>query len=255
MTAISIPTVANYYSPEKKNAQNWGLDSRLITVVGAGALGSQVVMNLAKIGAGQIAVFDDDVIEQHNASNQMFYSREDVGRRKVDVLRDRVELLAGREVANNLTCLRYRVTPESKAAWNWINKSEVLFLCVDSLVARATIVQRLINNAKRRGGLEQQTLVVDGRMGAHSTEAWSFGFTIENAEKYLTTVGNDSDVRVDTGSCGETQNVGATAGVVVGHMMWLYLNALQKPRKEVFESGVQGVTGDFRPWFLSTLTI
>ncbi len=56
-----------------------------ITVIGAGAVGSATVLVLAKMGCGNIAVWDDDVLEPHNVSNQVCKPSM-VGRPKVEAL-------------------------------------------------------------------------------------------------------------------------------------------------------------------------
>lgn len=253
MSGVELrPTnLTSYYDRERR--PDWFRGTRLVTVVGAGALGSQIVLQLSKMGAGRIAVFDPDIIEAHNASNQLVYSLDDVGEHKVKALKRKIGLLAGKERLDDIIAIPHKVDDERISSWNWVNKSEVLFLCVDSLAARKNIVQRLIRTANKTRH-KNSLLVVDGRMGAHSLEAWSFGFTVENGRKYLEGMGDDADIPDDVGSCGRTQNVGATACITVGHMMWLYLNALQKPREEVFGS-VQSVLVDTRPLVLSHLTI
>lgn len=60
-----------------------------ITVVGAGAIGSMVVLTLAKMGFHNITVFDDDIIEHVNINNQ-FYRISDINKLKVDALKELV---------------------------------------------------------------------------------------------------------------------------------------------------------------------
>lgn len=61
----------------------------LITVCGAGALGSHLADNLARQGFRQIRVIDRDRVEEHNVSTQL-YGAADVGAWKVEVLRNRL---------------------------------------------------------------------------------------------------------------------------------------------------------------------
>jgi len=58
-----------------------------VVVGGAGAIGSQVSMMLARIGIGRLIVIDHDILEEHNTANQL-YTSEDIGMRKVDALRE-----------------------------------------------------------------------------------------------------------------------------------------------------------------------
>ena len=58
-----------------------------VVVGGAGAIGSQVSMMLARIGIGRLIVIDHDILEEHNTANQL-YTSEDIGMRKVYALRE-----------------------------------------------------------------------------------------------------------------------------------------------------------------------
>ena len=60
-----------------------------LTVCGAGAIGSNLVDNLARQGFRRLRSIDRDRVEEHNISTQL-YDVGDVGAWKVDVLRNRV---------------------------------------------------------------------------------------------------------------------------------------------------------------------
>ena len=60
-----------------------------VTICGAGALGSHLADNLARQGVRNLRVIDDDRIEEHNVSTQL-YGAAEVGAPKVDVLRNRL---------------------------------------------------------------------------------------------------------------------------------------------------------------------
>ncbi len=55
-----------------------------ILVVGAGALGNEVIKNLALMGIGNILIADFDTIEDSNLSRSVLFRESDNGRRKVD---------------------------------------------------------------------------------------------------------------------------------------------------------------------------
>jgi adenylyltransferase/sulfurtransferase len=55
-----------------------------VLVVGAGALGNEVIKNLALMGIGNILVADFDTIEDSNLSRSVLFRASDRGRRKVD---------------------------------------------------------------------------------------------------------------------------------------------------------------------------
>lgn len=64
-----------------------------IMVVGAGALGNEVLKNLALLGAGHLFVVDFDAIEVSNLTRSVFFRADDRGRAKVDVMAERVQAL------------------------------------------------------------------------------------------------------------------------------------------------------------------
>ena len=54
-------------------------------VAGCGALGNEVLKNLALMGAGHVTIVDFDRVEQGNLSRSVLYGKADVGQYKVDV--------------------------------------------------------------------------------------------------------------------------------------------------------------------------
>lgn len=55
-----------------------------VLVIGAGALGNEVIKNLALMGIGNILIADFDTIEDSNLSRSILFRTSDRGRRKVD---------------------------------------------------------------------------------------------------------------------------------------------------------------------------
>lgn len=58
--------------------------STRVLVVGAGALGNEILKNLALLGFGQVVVVDLDRIEESNLSRAVLFRPEDVGQHKAD---------------------------------------------------------------------------------------------------------------------------------------------------------------------------
>ena len=64
-----------------------------ILIVGCGALGSPIAMYLAGAGIGTITIADFDTIEITNLHRQVFYNEEEIGKKKTDLLQERIHSL------------------------------------------------------------------------------------------------------------------------------------------------------------------
>src|SRR5258708_3150418 len=64
----------------------WWEQSRVenakLLVVGAGALGNEIIKNLALLGAGQVIVVDKDCVEKSNLSRSILFRQRDEGQPK-----------------------------------------------------------------------------------------------------------------------------------------------------------------------------
>lgn len=65
------------------------LQRATVGIAGCGGLGSNAAISLARAGVGRLILADPDVVEESNLNRQQFF-REDIGRRKVDALAERV---------------------------------------------------------------------------------------------------------------------------------------------------------------------
>jgi len=81
-----------------------------VFVVGAGGLGSPVLLYLAAAGIGTIGIIDDDRVDISNLQRQVLHRTEDVGRMKVDSAKE--QLLA---LDPNVTIIEHkeRLSPEN----------------------------------------------------------------------------------------------------------------------------------------------
>lgn len=98
------------------------------TVIGVGAIGRQVAMQLAAIGAPSIQLIDFDTVDATNVTTQGYHT-DDVGQPKVLATADAIRCL---DPTLRVTTVqdRYRAKQEI---------GEVVFCCVDSISARAAI--------------------------------------------------------------------------------------------------------------------
>jgi molybdopterin-synthase adenylyltransferase len=73
------------------------LDATPVTLCGAGAVGSHLADNLARLGIRRWKVIDRDRVEEHNAGTQL-YGQSEVGAWKVEALRTRLFRAVGVEI-------------------------------------------------------------------------------------------------------------------------------------------------------------
>lgn len=62
-----------------------------VAVIGAGGLGSPLILYLAAAGIGRIVVIDKDVVSLSDLNRQILYTEADIGRKKVDVVCERIK--------------------------------------------------------------------------------------------------------------------------------------------------------------------
>jgi molybdopterin-synthase adenylyltransferase len=98
------------------------------TIIGVGAVGRQVALQLAAIGVPRLQLIDFDRVELTNVTTQG-YLQGDVGQLKIDATRRAVEAIDG-AIGLDTICDRFR--PKQTVG-------EAVFCCVDSISARASI--------------------------------------------------------------------------------------------------------------------
>ncbi len=99
-----------------------------VSVIGVGAIGRQVALQLAAMGVGKIQLIDFDLVEPTNITTQGYHAA-DIGRSKVDATAEAIRRIdPAIEVSTVFD--RYRPRLEIVGA---------VFCCVDTISARAAI--------------------------------------------------------------------------------------------------------------------
>ena len=86
------------------------IDDSRVLVVGAGGLGSPVLMYLAAAGIGHIGVVDDDVVDLSNLQRQIIHSESAIGRPKVESAKERINSINS---AIKVTTWNARLSPDN----------------------------------------------------------------------------------------------------------------------------------------------
>lgn len=69
------------------------LKNARVLVVGAGGLGSPLLIYLAAAGVGAIGIIDDDIVSVSNLQRQVLYTTAEVGRKKVEIAAQKLSAL------------------------------------------------------------------------------------------------------------------------------------------------------------------
>ena len=112
-------------------------DQRLkITIIGVGSSGSFIALTIAKMGFKDIEIIDFDIVELHNIPNQ-FYRMKDIGRPKVEALKEIIEEFTGISVTFRNSHFENKSSPED------FDMNRLHLICVDNVETRRYIYQQL----------------------------------------------------------------------------------------------------------------
>ena len=119
-----------------------------ITVIGTGAIGRQVALQLTAIGASKIQLIDFDTVEIHNLATQGFFVS-DISKPKVEAIRDLCRQMSAETIVEAIN-ERFRRSMEIGSC---------VFCCVDSIGIR----EHIWNAVK-----DKVNFFCDGRMSSES---------------------------------------------------------------------------------------
>lgn len=107
-----------------------------LIVVGAGAIGNELVKNLTLFGVRKITLLDFDTIELHNLTRSVFFSEDDVGQQKASTVALKANSLANEHVVDAV----------DKDFWTGlsfdaIRKADAVICAVDNFEARIKLNQ------------------------------------------------------------------------------------------------------------------
>ncbi|NLW78060.1 MAG: tRNA threonylcarbamoyladenosine dehydratase [Ruminococcaceae bacterium] len=119
------------------------LAQKRVAVFGVGGVGGAVCEALARAGIGGLALFDDDTVAESNLNRQLVALRSTLGRRKVDVMAERI---ADINPACTVEAHPVFYTPDNAHHYPFAGYSYVVD-AVDTVSAKLQIIVR----AKRAG--------------------------------------------------------------------------------------------------------
>lgn len=140
----SFETSKNRFSRQRDLVPAARLSNVFVTVIGVGAIGRQVAIQLAAIGARRIQLVDFDSVDHSNVTTQGYLAA-DIAKPKVQAT---AQAITGLDSAIHVELIQDRYRPK-------LEIGEAAFCCVDSIDARSAIWR----SAENRTGFW-----ADGRM-------------------------------------------------------------------------------------------
>lgn len=139
-----------YFDPE-------ALGTTKCHIIGCGAIGSTVTELLARLGVSNIVLWDDDIVEPHNLTNQLFFDFQK-GRHKVSAVSE-IALMINPEIETTTKMEKYIAQ----------NLSGYVFLCVDDIETRKAIAETNKNNPNIKAMFDFRMRLVDAQ---HYATPW-----------------------------------------------------------------------------------
>jgi len=117
----------------QKELKGWNQDiisNLTCLVLGVGGLGTNIAINLCRLGVKEIILVDMDTVDCHNLNRQILYKHEDVGHSKVE--RAKEELMRHNNVSGTtITTLNINALKEWNVTLEQIKRSGIIFNTID----------------------------------------------------------------------------------------------------------------------------
>lgn len=210
------------------------LRSGRVMVVGAGAIGNEVIKLLALSGVGQILIVDFDRIEPSNLSRSVLFRATDVGRLKAEVAAERA-----REIDPSLNVRFLAADLETQVGLGVYRAMDIVIGCLDSIDARLALNRAcaLVGVPWLNGGIEAtdaEIALYDGGEGAcfecqMSPEMW------DQRSRRFSCSGLQTDLPAD-----RAPTTAVVASICAGYLVHEALLALHRVPHEPSNSSIAG---------------
>lgn len=188
-----------------------------IHIIGAGATGSRLWLALVELGITNMSIYDFDTVESHNLANQI-YLNQDIGKPKVDALRDYYKLKTGMSPPNNMHFINEKITPF------WRNEFEgFVILLTDTMSSRREIFNTFChNNPFVIRVFETRMASTHGNINSVNPNNY------QESQSWLNSLVDD-DAPGETSACGASISVGTTASIIANLAVWQFILSCTEP--------------------------
>lgn len=167
-----------------------------IHIIGVGATGSFVAMELVRMGCPVLNLYDFDEVEIHNIPNQ-YYDTQDLGKTKVEALKEKL-LLINPNAVINIENKKVMPTKESDDVIGIEELSGYVFLLVDSMKTREALWHAIKQN-------KNIVHCWESRLGSDQARVYSLDMSVEDFSKYEADFYGDDTA--ETSACGTSITV------------------------------------------------
>ena len=182
-----------------------------VHVIGVGAMGSRVVELLVRLGIPKIHIWDMDIVEDKNITNQLYFTTQ-IGMKKTEALTEIIHMI-------NPTC-------EVKQHDEYKDQSLAgyVFLCVDSIELRHNIATMHKDNPKIKG-------MFDTRMRLEDAQSYAADWTDDIQKKtFISSMEFTDDEAKDAtpvSACGTTLSVASTVVSTAAFTVSNFMNLIR----------------------------
>ena len=183
-----------------------------IHIIGVGAMGSRIAELLVRLGIRQIHIWDMDVVEDKNITNQLYFHKQ-IGLPKTEALEE------------ILKEINPQVDIKKHGKYTNQNLSGYIFLCVDSIELRYEIANANKDNKYILG-------MFDTRMRLEDAQSYAADWSDEQQKKvFLSSMAfTDAEAAEATpvSACGTTLSVASTVVSTAAFTVSNFINLIRK---------------------------
>ena len=110
------------------------LKNSSVICIGAGGLGSSVLLYLAAAGVGRIGIVDNDHVDKSNLQRQIIHDTNTIGNLKIDSAKERIK-----KINHNIKVITFDKRINSKNIIGIINDFDIICDCSDNFGTRYLI--------------------------------------------------------------------------------------------------------------------
>ena len=144
VAASFIPARSELHSRSRGILEVDALAGRRVAIVGLGSFGSQVSIELAKVGVGAFSLFDFDRVELHNLMRHTC-TVQDLGRLKTDAIRDAI---LGKNPFAKVDLFPVDVNLKPELLEEEIGKADLVICATDNNQSRFTLQRALLRKGR-----------------------------------------------------------------------------------------------------------